>query len=166
MFGTQAYHLYISRFLNGFVGGGAQISISLFVAEIADNKLVTKIFKMLKLELIFVPFSIRGRLGTYLQYSRNIGILLAYLLGFHLDYTKSSIVFTVITLIFCATFHFFPSTPQYYLENENSEVFTFTNVHSYLSLNMNFIIRIICRKLKSHSDIIKGKKVETIPLLI
>lgn len=38
IFGTETFDLYVSRFLVGLFGGGSQISVSLFVAEIADNK--------------------------------------------------------------------------------------------------------------------------------
>lgn len=46
-FGTETFHLYASRFLVGLFGGGGQISISLFVAEIADNK-----YLCIRIELI------------------------------------------------------------------------------------------------------------------
>lgn len=54
IFGTTAIHLYAARFFVGMVGGGVEITISLFIAEISDN-------------------SIRGKLGTIYSFSRNFG---------------------------------------------------------------------------------------------
>lgn len=38
IFGTNAWHLGYSRFLSGFVVGGAQVCTSLYTAEISDNE--------------------------------------------------------------------------------------------------------------------------------
>lgn len=35
--GRRAIDLYAARFLTGIVSGGAQFSLSLYIAEIADN---------------------------------------------------------------------------------------------------------------------------------
>lgn len=43
MFGTSPMHLGISRILTGIVMGGAQVSSSVYTAEIADNEYTFKI---------------------------------------------------------------------------------------------------------------------------
>lgn len=103
IFGTRPFHLAISRFLSGFVVGGAQMCLFLFVAEIADN-------------------DIRGQLGTVVSYARSFGILIAFSLGSYFTYIISAIFFTGITITFFVITWFVPSTPQYFLHKNNVEV--------------------------------------------
>lgn len=70
----------------------------LYIAEIADN-------------------DIRGKLGTIHQFSRNFGVLIAYVFGAHIKYTELSIIYLAITTIFILSFWFLPSTPQYLLKH-------------------------------------------------
>lgn len=104
-------------------------------------------------------FSIRGRLGTIYQYSRNLGILFSYTLGSFFNYITASYFYSAIVVLFYATFVFLPSTPQYLLRNDKIEVKS-----NYLSL---FIFSVasfpisnlhIFRVPKNHSGSIKDIK--------
>lgn len=70
----------------------------LYTAEIAEN-------------------NIRGKLGTFHQFSRNFGVLLAYVLGSYIRYVDLSVIYLAITAFFVLSFWFLPSTPQYLLRN-------------------------------------------------
>lgn len=74
------------------------------------------------LVLLSFSTSIRGQLGTFYMYARNVGILFAYILGSYYNYITSSMVFTSVTVLFFVIFWFIPSTPQYYLRKNNINV--------------------------------------------
>lgn len=103
LFGTIAEHICVSRFLTGVIGGGAQTCLTLFIAEIADDH-------------------IRGKLGTSAQLSRNMGILLAYVLGIFINYVQVSMIYIAISVLFVISFICVPPTPQYLLRIGSDEV--------------------------------------------
>lgn len=103
LFGTIAEHICVSRFLTGVIGGGAQTCLTLFIAEIADDH-------------------IRGKLGTSAQLSRNMGILLAYVLGIFINYVQVSMIYIAISVLFVISFICVPPTPQYLLRIGADEV--------------------------------------------
>lgn len=76
---------------------------------------------------------IRGQLGTIFMNARNFGILIAFTLGTYFDYITSSLFFTAITIIFLVAISFVPSTPQYFLQENQVEsaqkAFNFYNQH-------------------------------------
>lgn len=43
---TNVYHLYLSRFVCGFVGGGTMLVIPVYVSEIADDKYTTVLMEL------------------------------------------------------------------------------------------------------------------------
>lgn len=63
--------------------------------------------------------SIRGRLATFCQISRNVGVLMAYVLMELLPYRIRPCVFVFVPVIFGSIFIFFPNTPQYHLKRGN-----------------------------------------------
>ena len=38
MFGSLVHHLYIARFIGGATGGGAQVCVPIYIAEIVENE--------------------------------------------------------------------------------------------------------------------------------
>lgn len=67
-------------------------------------------------------YSLRGRLGYIYSYSRNFGVLFAYILGSYFNYIEASMVYTGITILFIVSFLLVPSTPQYLLQKNKNEV--------------------------------------------
>lgn len=96
LFGTIAEHICVSRYMTGVVGGGIQTCLTLFIAETADD-------------------NIRGVLGTSCQLSRNVGILLAYVLGIFENYIHVSMIYIGVSVLFTISFICVPATPQYLL---------------------------------------------------
>lgn len=94
--GTNSTYIIVSRFLTGFVGGGVVLCAAIYFAEIAND-------------------NIRGQLATSYILCRNIGILVAYVLGIYVNYIQASIVYMGISVIFAITFIFMPATPQHLL---------------------------------------------------
>lgn len=139
-----------------FPGGGIQTTIMLYISEISNNKLVT-----LKLIFILTSFfwtyfeiasflsnctfihSIRGRLGSIMQLSRNTGILIAYILGAIVDYKSIPCIFIFIPLIYVVCFVFLPNTPQYYLQSNQVQVRKQQNFHSF-SIRILVLWSLIC----------------------
>lgn len=74
-------------------------------------------------------FSIRGKLSCFTPLFRNIGILLAFVIGAAADYTVVPCIFILFPLLFVCTFSFLPNSPQFYLLRGENEV---------RSISMNF----------------------------
>ncbi|XP_062551189.1 LOW QUALITY PROTEIN: facilitated trehalose transporter Tret1-like [Armigeres subalbatus] len=92
-FGTSVYHLYIARFLAGVTGGGVIVTFPLFIADISDSR-------------------IRGMLGSCWALSRNLGILVMYIIGDILSYRTVPTVMMVVPLLFGILMYSIPETPQ------------------------------------------------------
>lgn len=67
-------------------------------------------------------FSIRGRLGSVMLFMRNIGILIAYILGATLDFKQIPFICICFPIIFGFTFIWLPNTPLFNLQNGRLEV--------------------------------------------
>lgn len=85
------------------LGGGAQLAISVFVAEIADN-------------------AIRGQLGIIYQISRRMSVLFAILIVNYLSYKILGWILVAFAILFYSSFILFPSTPQHFLRKRQDEV--------------------------------------------
>lgn len=74
---------------------------------------------------IYVYFSfqsIRGRLSSIIQLSRNTGILIAYIVGAVVDYELIPCIFVLFPLLYIICFAFLPNTPQHYLLKNRIQV--------------------------------------------
>ncbi|XP_055295471.1 facilitated trehalose transporter Tret1-like isoform X2 [Sitodiplosis mosellana] len=128
-FGDTYYHLLTGRFFQGVTGGGIQSSIVLYISEIADD-------------------NIRGRLSSVSHITRNIGILVAYILGAFIDYETIPCIFLSIPIIFGVWFSLLPNTPQYLLQKaqlkkaEDSlkfyKGFTGNSIDEHIAFNAEF----------------------------
>lgn len=78
--------------------------------------------KLILMRVLFSQFSIRGRLGSLIQVTRNSGILIAYIVGAIVDYRHIPFVFIIIPLVYAVGFSFIPNTPQYYLKKNQIQV--------------------------------------------
>lgn len=61
-------------------------------------------------------------MGSLGQLSRNIGILIGFIVGAKLDYEYVPCVFVIIPVIFGSIFVFIPNTPQFLLRKGQTEV--------------------------------------------
>lgn len=121
-FGHNFYFILLANFCGGLVSGGSAATIMLYISEIANDKYesIAKIFERNVINIHF--FSIRGRLGSLQLFVRNIGILLAYILGATIDYKYIPSMCVVIPIIFAIAFAILPNTPQFYLQREKTQV--------------------------------------------
>ncbi|XP_055295168.1 facilitated trehalose transporter Tret1-like [Sitodiplosis mosellana] len=94
--GDTYYHVLIARIFTGWTGGGIQTTLILFTSDIAND-------------------NIRGRLGCFTPLARNIGILMAYIVGAAVNYFIVPCIFIFIPILFVVCFSFLPNTPQYHL---------------------------------------------------
>lgn len=102
-FGDNYYYVLLGRFFGGGVSGAATATVSLYVTEIAND-------------------NIRGQLSCLSMFLRNIGILLAYIIGSTLPYTYvpciclvvpgissfSKMIIHILFLFFLSSFFFHP----------------------------------------------------------
>lgn len=102
-FGNAYHHILLARFFCGWSGGGIQTTIVLYISEISNN-------------------TIRGRLGSIIQLSRNTGILVSYIIGALVDYKYIPCIFIFIPILYVIGFVLLPNTPQFYLQNQRIQV--------------------------------------------
>lgn len=96
-YGQTYYHVLIARFIGGWTASGVQGGTILFVSEIAND-------------------DIRGTLGGVAPFCRNVGLLIAYILGAHLPYRDIPLVCIIFPIIFAVVFTMLPNTPRFYLQ--------------------------------------------------
>lgn len=112
---------------SGWTAGGIQTTIVLYISEISNNKsvilkLVPSLFFIFFKQRCFSCYSIRGRLGSIIQLSRNTGILTAYIVGAIVDYEYIPCIFIFIPVLYVVCFVCLPNTPQYYLQKNRIQV--------------------------------------------
>lgn len=76
----------------------------------------------ISIDFLWQIFSIRGRLGSIIQLSRNIGILISYIIGAVVDYKYIPCIFIFIPILYVVCFIFLPNTPQFYLHKQQTQV--------------------------------------------
>lgn len=89
--------LFVGRFLAGIAVGGSYTLVPLYTAEISDDK-------------------IRGSLNSFFILTMNVGMLMIYIAGEFLDYYVTHVIFLGISLLFLASFSYFPETPVYLIK--------------------------------------------------
>lgn len=112
---TYNYVLF-ARFVIGWCAGGIQTSVIIYITDIANN-------------------SIRGKLSSFSYAARNIGILIAYILGPLLPYKIVPCVYVTVPIVFVIWFAFFPNTPQFHLKQGNFQVSHFMKDNLRFCLN-------------------------------
>lgn len=95
-FGDNYYYVLLGRFLGGGVSGAATATVSLYVTEISND-------------------NIRGRLSCLSMFSRNVGILLAYIIGSTLPYKYVPCICLMVPVVFFILFAPLQNTCSYYL---------------------------------------------------
>ncbi|XP_064602596.1 solute carrier family 2, facilitated glucose transporter member 8-like [Liolophura sinensis] len=93
--GTLMY-LFCGRLMTGLASGMVTVVVPVYIAEVSTKTL-------------------RGALGSGVQLSITIGILLAYSLGFALDLRPMACVGIICATLIAATSFFTPETPRYLL---------------------------------------------------
>lgn len=73
-------------------------------------------------KIYFPHFSIRGRLGSLTPLARNVGVLIAYVVGATVDYEFIPAIFMYIPIVYMICMYFLPNTPQYHFQCENLKV--------------------------------------------
>ncbi|XP_034119712.1 facilitated trehalose transporter Tret1 [Drosophila albomicans] len=101
-FARNPTHLIVARFLGGAAGGGVFGVIPIYIAELAED-------------------SVRGILGTFLVLTCNIGIVLAFVLGYYFNYATVSWIVATLSVLFFVCFWFMPETPQYLMLKQKTE---------------------------------------------
>ncbi|KAJ9581440.1 hypothetical protein L9F63_023372, partial [Diploptera punctata] len=88
--------LYTARFILGFATGASSVVAPLYTEEISET-------------------SIRGELGSYLDFAIVVAILYVYAFGAFVSYIWLCISCLVLTLFFAVTFFWMPESPMYLL---------------------------------------------------
>lgn len=139
IYGTTADYLIIARFLSGVGGAGAQMSISLYFSEIAND-------------------NIRGKLATSYPLMRNSGVLFAYVAGIYMNYIRFSCISAGICIMFVIAFYCVPSTPKYLFEIGADDVSSF---HRNIQNHFHLRIKCVDRKPEPHLNSTKAAMVTT-----
>lgn len=87
----------------GLTAGGVQSGIIIYVSEISNDR-------------------IRGRLGSITPLARNVGVLIAYIVGATVEYDIIPAILIYIPIFYMVFLFFLPNTPQYHLQTENIKV--------------------------------------------
>lgn len=99
------------------MAGGIQVTVILYVSEIANDDM-------------------RGRLGSYAMFMRNIGILCGYILGAVLDYKYIPCVCIFVPIIFGIVFTLFPNTAQFQIKKGHVKVCNLPDMSIDLRLSL------------------------------
>ncbi|XP_031629245.1 facilitated trehalose transporter Tret1-like [Contarinia nasturtii] len=103
LFAQNVIYLYVSRILNGFVGGGLFVIVPAFLSEIAIDR-------------------IRGLLGATLAVSCNVGILLEFIFGYYFNFYAPPKFVIALTTVCGVLLYFLPESPSFLIEqNKSSE---------------------------------------------
>lgn len=87
----------------GLTAGGIQSGIIIYVSEISND-------------------NIRGRLGSLTPLARNLGVLVAYIVGATVEYDIIPAIFIYFPIVYMVCLFFLPNTPQFHLQAENLKV--------------------------------------------
>ncbi|XP_031622892.1 facilitated trehalose transporter Tret1-like [Contarinia nasturtii] len=117
LYGQNVFHLYASRILSGFVGGGIFVIVPAFLSEIAVDR-------------------VRGVLGSMLTLTCNVGILLAFIFGKYLDYFATPKIVIALTVA-CAILLFFLHESPSVLIKANKTLEAEKSIKFYQNLNVN-----------------------------
>ncbi|KAL7741773.1 hypothetical protein ACLKA6_000381 [Drosophila palustris] len=101
-FARNPTHLIGARFLGGMAGGGVFGVIPIYTAELAED-------------------SVRGILGTFLVLSANVGVILAFVLGYYFDYATVAWIVASLSILFVVCFWFMPETPQHLINRQKPQ---------------------------------------------
>lgn len=142
-FGNTYYQILIGRIFSGFSGGGLMLALILYVTEIANDK-----YETLKIHFAqnpnvnqsFTIYSIRGRLGSFGNLLRNIGILFSYSIGAVLNYEYLAPIYIVLQILITIIFVFLPNTPQFYIKRGQLQVYDLDeNIQHTLYFQLIFV---------------------------
>lgn len=64
----------------------------------------------------------RGRLGSLTPLARNVGVLIAYIVGATVDYGVIPSILIYIPIVYIVCLYLLPNTPQFYLQRDRFEV--------------------------------------------
>ncbi|XP_058772737.1 sugar transporter ERD6-like 4 isoform X2 [Vicia villosa] len=103
-FAKDSAFLFMGRFLEGFGVGIISYVVPVYIAEIS-------------------PQNMRGTLGSVNQLSITIGILLAYLLGFFVNWRVLAVLGTLPCLILIPGLFFIPESPRWLAKIRMTEEF-------------------------------------------
>lgn len=107
-----------------------------------------------KLYLRNILLSVRGVLGTFLVLTCNIGVLLAFVLGYYFDYVTVAWIVSSLSILFVICFWFMPETPQHLVlrqrpEDAEKSLRYYRNIRSRLSKELNEELQLELHKLRA-----------------
>ncbi|EDW03495.1 GH11266 [Drosophila grimshawi] len=123
------------RFIGGTAGGGCFGVIPIYTAELAED-------------------SVRGILGTLLVLSCNLGVILAFVLGFYFNYATVAWIVSALSVVFVVCFWFMPETPQYLaqhhkLQEAEKALRYYRNIRSRASKELSEQLQLELHKLRA-----------------
>lgn len=99
-------------------------------------------------------FSVRGVLGTFLVLTCNVGVLLAFVLGYFFDYVTVAWLIASLSILFIICFWFMPETPQHLVlrqrhDEAEKSLRYYRNIRSRLSKELNEELQMELNKLRA-----------------
>jgi facilitated trehalose transporter len=125
-FAQDAYTIYAGRGITGFCIGIVSLSLPVYLAEAIHPE-------------------VRGTLGLLPTSLGNAGVMLCYILGFWLDWSKLSLAGAVLPLPFLLLVCMIPETPRY--SWNNISLLTHPSPSTNLYCNYTFGIIVVCTLL-------------------
>ncbi|KAH8263237.1 hypothetical protein KR044_006378 [Drosophila immigrans] len=131
-------HLIAARFLGGVAGGGVFGVIPIYIAELAED-------------------SVRGILGTFLVLTCNMGVVLAFVLGYYFNYATVAWIVSTLSVLFLVCFWFMPETPQHLMQSKKPEQAEYAlryyrNIRSRQSKELSEELQLELHKLRAPEE--------------
>lgn len=99
-------------------------------------------------------FRVRGVLGTFLVLTCNVGVLLAFVLGYFYDYVTVAWLISSLSILFMIGFWFMPETPQHLVlrqrhDEAEKSLRYYRNIRYRLSKELNEELQLELNKLRA-----------------
>lgn len=128
-----------ARILAGFFGGGGYVIVSLFLSEIANDR-------------------VRGTLCSSLVLTENIGILMAFILGNYCDFYMIPKFIIALTILFGVLLLFFAESPIFLVKQNRIDVRTEKDINYIINLLKLVSLQEAKKSIRFYQSLREGEK--------
>lgn len=104
---------------------------------------------------LWILFSIRGELNSYLHVSGFSGILCGYIGGSYLPYETCPLIMIIFPMLFLCSFGLMPDSPQYLLLNNKLNASNYAHNHLH-SIEQTIPLQLAEKSLRFYRNCSKG----------
>jgi len=112
------------------------------------------------LNSLLLSRSVRGILGTFLVLTCNVGVLLAFVLGYFYNYATVAWIVSTLSILFLVCFWFMPETPQHLMNRQKPQeaehaLRYYRNIRSRQSKELSEELQLELHKLRAPENLEK-----------